>query len=138
MIIVVLAVIGVSFGTVTFFQNSGSEKIYVYNCGNAEYQPTSLTPFCADAGAGLVKITWTDSTSDQLRGIGRWEANDCEPSCVAGKVTSVAVMFTATKPLKDSGKTVMSRVDVETKGNEMLPGQKSSKFGWDLQTKPLT
>jgi hypothetical protein len=137
MIIVVLAVLGISFSTVTFIQNMGNEKIYVYNCGIAEYQPTSLTPYCADAGAGLVKITWTDSKSDQLRGLSRWEANDCEPSCVAGKVTSVAVMFTATDPVEDGGKTVMTRIDVETKGNEMLPGEKSNKFGWDLETKPL-
>jgi hypothetical protein len=63
---------------------------------------------------------------------------DCEPSCVAGTWKYAKVNITLSKPVKDKGKTVLSRIDVQTQDpKELLPLLKTSDEGWDLEANSL-
>jgi len=133
-----ISVLGVSIGAYTFLHRAVSEQVYVYDCGIVDYKPTTMTQYCADAGVGVANIKWESWSDKGATGTGDYAANNCEPSCVAGTWKYAKVDITLSKPVKDKGKTVLSRIDLQTQDpKELLPLLKTSSEGWDLEANSL-
>ena len=128
-----VSVIGISIGTYTFFHRAATEQVYAYNCGIIDYKPTSLTPYCADAGAGVANLQWDTWNSESATGVGQYAINLCQPNCAAGKWKYADVKVTLTKSVVDKGKRVLTRIDIVTSDNKNLPQSDSPKLGWDLK-----
>jgi hypothetical protein len=53
-VLTIVTLVGISLGTITYFNRALLEHVYVYDCGIVDYKPTTMTPYCADAGAPKV------------------------------------------------------------------------------------
>lgn len=137
-LLTLISVIGVSLGTYTFFHRATTEQIYVYNCGMVDYKPTSMTQFCADAGAGVADIEWDTWSASGAKGTGQYAVNPCEPSCVEGKWKFADVKVALSKVVRDKSKRVLSRIDIVTIDGKNLPQSTSPELGWDLEREPLS
>jgi hypothetical protein len=136
-ILAIISVIGITFGGYTYIHRASIEMAYVYNCGIVDFKPDSLTPYCADAGAGITGIDWETWNANGATGTAEYTVNTCEPNCASGTWKYAEVTFTLTKPVRDKGKTVLSRIDIATKDGKNLPLSNSPSLGWDLERKPL-
>ncbi len=137
-VLAIVTVIGISLGTSTYLNRALLEHVYVYNCGIVDYKPQSMTPFCADASAGVGNLEWNSWGSKGAKGTGLYGANLCEPTCTDGKWKFADVNVALTKTVKANGKTILTRMDIVTKDNKNLPRSNSPKFGWDLERRSLT
>ena len=138
-VLALISVVGIGIGMYTFLHRAVSEQVYVYDCGIVDFKPTTMTQYCADAGVGVANIEWESWSATGATGIGNYAANDCEPSCVAGTWSYAKVDITLSKPVKDKGKTVLSRIDVQTQDpKELLPLLEISGEGWDLEANSLS
>lgn len=138
-VLALISVVGIGIGMYTFLHRAVSEQVYVYDCGIVDFKPTTMTQYCADAGVGVANIEWESWSATGATGIGNYAANDCEPSCVAGTWSYAKVDITLSKPVKDKGKTVLSRIDVQTQDpKELLPLLETSGEGWDLEANSLS
>lgn len=134
----IITVVGISLGTVTFLNRAILEHVYVYNCGIIDYKPQSMTPYCADAGAGVGNLEWDSWGAKGATGTGLYGVNLCVPTCAAGKWKFTDVNVSLSKSVKANGKTVLTRIDIVTQDKKNLPQSQSPKYGWDLESKPLT
>lgn len=138
-VLALISVVGIGIGMYTFLHRAVSEQVYVYDCGIIDFKPTTMTQYCADAGVGVANIEWESWSATGATGIGNYAANDCEPSCVAGTWSYAKVDITLSKPVKDKGKTVLSRIDVQTQDpKELLPLLETSGEGWELEANSLS
>ncbi len=137
-VLAIVTVIGISLGAITYFNRALLEHVYVYNCGIIDYKPQSMTPYCADAGAGVGNLEWDSWSSKGATGTGLYGINLCDPTCAKGKWKFANVNVTLSKAVKADGKTILSRIDIVTQDNKNLPQSNSPKFGWDLERKSLT
>ena len=133
-----ITVVGISLGTITYFNRALLEHVYVYNCGIIDYKPASMTPSCADAGVGLGNLEWDSWGSRGAAGTGLYGINLCIPTCAVGKWKFADVKVTLSKSISDNGKTILSRIDIITKDKKNLPQNNFPSLGWDLERKPLT
>lgn len=70
--------------------------IGVVGCdGKAHAQPAEVVLACADAGAGIRKLSWIGWRAPTAVAVGTAYANDCEPSCVAGHVHTYPAVLVA-------------------------------------------
>lgn len=83
---------------------------HVSNCGELSTKPTELVLACADANEMLTELTWTGWSAGRATGKGRYEVNDCEPTCVAGTVRSYPVQVRLLVPKAQSGSRVFTKV----------------------------
>jgi hypothetical protein len=61
----------------------------VPNClGKPTVEPTEIILACADAGLGVRSLHWVGWGEPRAAGIGSAFANDCTPSCAAGRFHS--------------------------------------------------
>lgn len=67
------------------------------NCQALKLKPQRITLSCGDGGTWLGKLKWSSWTNTQAVANGNFTANNCSPSCVAGKTHSVAVKVTLSK-----------------------------------------
>lgn len=67
------------------------------DCVTNEYKPTSIQPFCADAGMPITEIRWQRYGAKSARGSGVAEVNNCKPNCAAGKTRDYAVRVRLTR-----------------------------------------
>jgi len=67
------------------------------NCQSLKFKPQRITLSCGDGGTWLGKLKWSSWTNTQAVANGNFTANNCSPSCVAGKTHSVAVKVTLSK-----------------------------------------
>lgn len=132
-VLAIVTVIGISLGTVTYLNRALLEHVYVYNCGIVDYKPQSMTPFCADAGAGVGNLEWDTWELKGAEGTGLYGVNMCEPTCADGKWKFAEVNVALTKTVKANGKTILTRIDLVTKDDKILPRSNSPKYGWDLE-----
>lgn len=137
-LLALITVIGISLGTFTFLHRAAREQVYVYNCGIVDYKPQSLTPYCADANAGVGNFEWNTWDSSGATGTGLYSLNLCEPNCAQGKWKYAEVNVRLSKSVRAKGKIVLTRIDIVTKDGKNLPNGKSPSFGWDLESKPLS
>lgn len=136
-LLALVSVIGISFGTFTFFQRAATEEVYVYNCGIIDFKPTSLTPYCADAGVIVGNIEWDKWGAEKATGVGQYAVNLCKPTCTDGTWKIAKVEIVLTKSVVDNGKKVLSRIDIVTSDKTNLPQRTSPRYGWDLEAKLL-
>jgi hypothetical protein len=137
-VLAIITVVGISLGTLTYFNRALLEHVYVYNCGILDYKPQSMTQFCADAGAGVGNLEWDSWGAKGATGTGLYGVNLCNPTCAGGKWKFADDNVSLSKTISVKGKTILSRIDIGTKNNENLPKSKSSSLGWNLERKPLT
>lgn len=97
-----------------------------------------MTPYCADAGAGVGNLEWDTWSAQGATGTGLYGINLCTPTCADGKWKFADVKVTLSKSVVSNGKTILSRIDIVSKDNKNLPQSDSPSFGWDLERKPLT
>lgn|SRR5487761_2662235 len=134
----IVTVVGISLGMITFLNRAVLEHVYVYNCGIVDYKPDSMTPYCADANAGVGNLDWNSWGAKGARGTGLYGINLCTPTCADGKWKFADVNVTLSKSVKAQGKTILSRIDIVTTDHNDLPQADSDSMGWDLERKPLT
>ncbi len=134
----IVTVVGISLGMITFLNRAVLEHVYVYNCGIVDYKPQSMTPYCADAGAGVGNLSWDTWGAKGASGTGLYGVNLCTPTCADGKWKFADVDVKLSKSVKTNGKTVLSRIDIVTTDHKNLPEAHSDSMGWDLERKPLT
>jgi hypothetical protein len=137
-VLTIITVVGISLGTITYFNRALLEHVYVYNCGIVDYKPTSMTPYCADAGADVGNLEWDTWGAKGATGTGLYGINLCEPNCAEGKWKFADVNVTLSKSVTANGKTILSRIDIVTKDKTNLPQSNSQSLGWDLERRPLT
>jgi len=133
----IITVVGISLGTLTYFNRALLEHVYVYNCGIIDYKPDSMAPHCADAGVGIGNLEWETWGAKSATGTGLYGVNSCEPTCAKGKWVFVDVNVALSKSVSANGKTILSRIDIITKDKKNLPPSDSPSFGWDLERQPL-
>ena len=110
---VALLSIGMSAGALTVASPaSAASRTSVNNCGQLEVKPTDLVLACADANSMLTDLRWTGWSNGRAKGVGTYEVNDCQPTCVAGKTRSYAVRVKLDQPKVQEGKRVFTRVVV--------------------------
>ena len=137
-VMAIITVVGISLGTITFFNRAILEHVYVYNCGIVDYKPHSMTQFCADTGAGIGDIEWDTWGAKGARGTGLYGVNLCHPSCADGKWKFAEVDVSLSKMVVAAGKTILTRMDISSKDKKNLPQSNSSSLGWDLERRPIT
>ena len=134
----IVTVVGISLGMITFLNRALLEHVYVFNCGIIDYKPQSMTPYCADAGAGVGNLSWETWGAKGASGTGLYGVNLCTPTCADGKWKFADVNVTLSKSVKVNGKTILSRIDIVTTDNKNLPQGHSPSMGWNLESKSPT
>lgn len=129
----IVTVVGISLGTVTYLNRALLEHVYVYNCGIVDYKPQSLTPYCADAGAGVGNLEWDSWGSKGATGTALYGVNLCDPSCADGKWKFADVNVSLSKVVESKGKKIMTRIDIITQDKKNLPQSNSPSLGWNLE-----
>jgi hypothetical protein len=137
-VLTIVTLVGISLGTITYFNRALLEHVYVYDCGIVDYKPTTMTPYCADAGAGVGNLEWDSWGAKSATGTGLYGVNLCEPTCADGKWKFADVNVTLSNSVTANGKTILSRIDIITKDRKNLPQGNSPSLGWDLEQRALT
>ncbi len=132
-IVLLATLIGVSYGGYTFIHRAVTSQAYVTNCGMQDYKPTTIIKFCADAGVGIGAIEWNTWSAKGATGEGKYQINDCQPTCVAGKEHFADVNVTLSKSKVINGKPTLTRIEVKTKDGKNLPLSNSSTDSWPLE-----
>ena len=103
---------------------------YFNNCGiKAVVKPTTITEYCADAGAGVTGIKWSSWTATSAKGAGSFYILDCTPTCVSGKIYRTRANVVLTGLTKTHGKNYLLRVTVKPAA--------AKYFFWPLKQKPI-
>lgn len=89
---------------------SAAPRAQVNNCGELEIKPTDLVLSCADANAMLTELTWRGWSNSRATGVGTYEVNDCQPTCVAGTTRSYPVRVVLGTPKVQDGTRVLSKL----------------------------
>lgn len=74
------------------------------NCTNSSVEPSEIVLACADHGALLQGLHWTNWTAAGASAVGTLVYNDCVPDCAAGHYHSVpATTVTLSVPVHGAG-----------------------------------
>ncbi|MEK6648027.1 MAG: hypothetical protein AABY37_01780 [Actinomycetota bacterium] len=137
-VLTLISIIGISLGAYTYVYRAISEQVYTYRCGNLYFKPSSLPKFCTGAGAIVANIKWETWGAQGATGVGRYSINPCDLPCVDEKWKYTDVKVILSKPVRDKGKRVLSRIDIVTDDKKNLPSSDSSSDGWALDSKHTT
>jgi hypothetical protein len=74
------------------------EGLAISDCGKLVERPLDLTLTCADANYRLTGLVWASWGRGAARGAGSVSANDCAPTCVAGRFHTYRVTVEASRP----------------------------------------
>ena len=111
---VALLGIGMSAGVLAAASPAtAASRTSVNNCGTLEVKPTDLVLACADANSRLTDLKWSGWSNGRAKGVGTYEVNDCQPTCVAGKTRSYPVRVKLDQPKVQEGKRVFTRELIE-------------------------
>jgi|ERR1035437_4912617 hypothetical protein len=103
---------------------------YYNDCGaKAVIKPANITEYCADAGAGVIKIKWSTWKATTATGTGTFYINGCVPYCGRGIIYKTKVAVTLSGLTKTHGKNYLMRVRVVPTGNK--------RFVWPPKMKPI-
>ena len=119
-VLATITVVGISLGTITFFNRALLEHVYVYNCGIVDYKPQSMTPYCADAGAGVGNLEWDSWGAKGATGTGLYGVNLCDPTCADGKWKFDDVNVFLSKKILADKKTIITRIDIISRDKKNL------------------
>jgi hypothetical protein len=132
-IVLLATAVGLSYGGYTYINRAVTSQVYVTNCGMQDYKPTTIIKFCADAGVGVGAIEWSSWSADGATGEGKYEINDCIPTCVAGKLHSADVTVVLSKSKSIAGKPTLTYIVVKTKDGKNLPLSDSPTDAWPME-----
>ncbi len=132
-IVVLATLIGLTFGGYSFTKNAVSTQVYVTNCGKLDYKPSLIIKFCADAGVLISHIEWSSWSADSAVGKGAYEINDCQPTCVAGKVHHADIEIVLSKSKLIQEKRALSFITIKSKDGKNLPLSNSPIDEWPLE-----
>ena len=108
----------------------GKASSYYNNCGtSADVKPTSITEYCADAGAGVTDIKWSKWTTTFAEGTGSFYINGCDPTCAGGTIYKTNANVLLTGLTKTHGKNYLLNVEVS-------PAQ-GTTFSWPPKMTPV-
>ena len=96
-----------------------------------------MTPYCADAGAGVGNLEWDSWGAKGATGTGLYGVNLCDPTCADGKWKFDDVNVFLSKKILADKKTILTRIDRISRDKKNLPQSTSPSLGWDLERKPL-
>jgi|SRR5581483_4704034 len=95
--------------------------------GKPKVRPLTVVLTCADANFGVRKLRWTGWGQSFAAALGTAYANDCTPTCVAGKVHQYQAVLVASGSQRCSGGIVAySRVTVAFVGPSPFPQEKAT------------
>ncbi|CAB4706485.1 unannotated protein [freshwater metagenome] len=132
-IVLLATAVGLSYGGYTYINRAVTSQVYVTNCGMQDYKPTTIIKFCADAGVGVGAIEWSSWSAEGATGEGKYEINDCIPTCVAGKLHSADVTVVLSKSKTIAGKPTLTHIVVKTKDGKNLPLSDSPTDAWPME-----
>jgi hypothetical protein len=132
-IVLLATAVGLSYGGYTYINRAVTSQVYVTNCGMQDYKPTTIIKFCADAGVGVGAIEWSSWSADGATGEGKYEINDCIPTCVAGKQHSADVTVVLSKSKTIAGKPTLTYIVIKTKDGKNLPLSDSPTDAWPME-----
>lgn len=132
-IVLLASIVGISFGAYTFINRAVTSQVYVTNCGTQDYKPTTIVKFCADAGVAISAIEWNSWSSAGAMGVGIYQINDCQPTCVAGKEHYAEVTLTLSKMKTIHGKPTLTFISVKTKDGKNLPLGDLPQDSWPME-----
>jgi hypothetical protein len=90
---------------------SGKRPLLIGNCKKPQFEPQQVVIACADRGFIVTGITWSAWTKKAATGTGTGQINDCNPSCISGKVKKGPIQLRASKPQTCSnGKRIFSKL----------------------------
>lgn len=131
--VVLASVIGLSYGGYTFVHRAVSEQVYVTNCGILDYKPTGIIKFCGDTLIGIDQILWLTWSAEVATGDGKYQINDCQPSCAEGTLRFADVAIILSKPKSVDGKKALTFISIKSKDGRNLPLSNSQSDGWSLE-----
>ena len=103
----------------------------LYDCSTVVQRPSQITITCADGNRLVKGIVWSSWSGKSAKAKGTLEWNTCTPTCVASKVKTRVISFTATDRKDVKGTWLYT----ELKGPKGAWGTKSKVF--DLPTSAL-
>ncbi len=92
-IAVVLVAIGIGVTAVVAHRNSAAAPVYVWTAGAWKQQPTRLI---VGASTPLKALSWTHWGASTAVGHGTFVADNCQPTCASGTMTSRPAKITVT------------------------------------------
>ena len=132
-IVLLTTVVGLSYGGYTYINRAVASQVYVTNCGMQNYKPTTIIKFCADAGVGVGAMEWSSWSADGAIGDGKYQINDCKPTCVAGKQYYADVTVKLSKIKTIAGKPTLTFITIKTKDKKNLPLSDSPTDSWPME-----
>jgi hypothetical protein len=112
---------------------SDPAHIYTWDCEYPEHKPTTITITCADGGISVNKIKWSTWDKSGATGIGTFNENLCEPSCVEGEQVGAPVKITLSDLSPRKGKNYLRTLDITTQDGKDFPwGEAGKGFEWDV------
>ncbi|MGZ4385165.1 MAG: hypothetical protein ACXVY3_11260 [Gaiellaceae bacterium] len=94
-LVVIAAVLALGVGAA---DASAKRPLLISNCAKPKFKPINVIIACGDASLGAREMTWSSWTHKSALGTGTGEINDCNPSCVQGKVKTAPMQLLLTKP----------------------------------------
>lgn len=88
--------------------------------GKAHVKPAEVVLACGDGNLGIRKVTWLGWGGATTVGVGTGFANDCEPTCVAGKFHAFQAVVIASGTQKCLGSTAYRTLTVAVVGEPPL------------------
>lgn len=110
---------------------ASDEKVYAYDCGFPEVKPQSFTIYCADAGEGILGITWIKWSRKEASGIGTYYVNPCNPNCAESKLIKRPVSLKLSGLKKKGGKWIYTKIRFQSIAG-LLPNKGSNTYSWNL------
>ena len=132
-VVLLATVVGMGYGGYTFINRAVTSQVYVSSCGMQDYKPSAIIKFCADAGVGIDEIVWTTWNAKGATGEGKYQINDCKPTCVAGKLYYADVTLTLSKTKTINGKPTLTFIAIKTKDGKNLPLSDSPLDSWPME-----
>ncbi|CAB4842415.1 unannotated protein [freshwater metagenome] len=132
-IVLLATLIGLGFGGYTFVNRAVTAQVYVTNCGILDYKPTAILKFCADTSVGIDKIEWATWSAEGATGEGIYQINDCEPTCVAGRLYFADVEIILSKGKRIDDKKALTYISIKTKDGTNLPLSNSHNDEWPME-----
>jgi hypothetical protein len=98
-----LAVVAVGAIAIGALASSDARRV-VGDCTKAQVRPGTIVLACADYNLELTKLEWSSFGQASAYASGQYYANDCTPSCAAGKFHSypIKLVVSAAKLCSDS------------------------------------
>ena len=112
--------------------STAAEDIYTWDCEYPEHKPTAITITCADGGISVNKIKWSTWDKSGATGIGTFNENLCEPSCVEGKQVSAPVTIKLSDLKANKGNYYLRTLDISTLDGKDFPWGRAKELRWDV------